>query len=157
GELATDTKPANKKNLEAITIAFDSEHAIGGFVQPNDYVNIIAHMEVHDLTSPNDKPVKMTAFLLPHIKVLAGVARTAVPRQQAAASDGTPPTTAANWAVQQGLITLEVNPRQAEQLVQGREDGSLWLSLNPPTWKPGDFQTPDEIVEAVNLFDQPLN
>src|SRR5262249_30200653 len=86
GELATDTKPANKKNLEAITIAFDSEHAIGGFVQPNDYVNIIAHMEVHDLTSPNDKPVKMTAFLLPHIKVLAVGATTAVPQQQAAAS-----------------------------------------------------------------------
>ena len=54
-------------------------------------------------------------------------------------------------------IERQVTPRQAEQLVQGREDGSLWLSLNPPTWQPGDFTNPDEIVEAVNLFDQPLN
>jgi pilus assembly protein CpaB len=157
GELATDSKPANKKNLEAITLAFDSEHAIGGFVQPNDYVNVIAHMEMHDLTSPVDKPVKMTAYLLPHIKVLAVGATTAVPQQQTASDTGsTTPTTAAP-ASMQGLITLEVTPRQAEQLVQGREDGSRWLSLNPPTWQPGDFTNPDEIVEAVNLFDQPLN
>jgi Flp pilus assembly protein CpaB len=154
GELATDSKPKDKKDLQAVTLAFDSEHSIGGFVNPNDYVNVIAHMEVHDLTSPNDKPVKMTAFLLPHIKVLAVGATTAVPQQNINTDSSTPTTQAP--AVQQGLITLEVTPRQAEQLIQGREDGSLWLSLNPPTWQPGDFQNPAEIVEAVNLFDQPL-
>ena len=159
GELATDSKPTGKKDLEAITIAFDSEHAVGGFIQPNDYINVIAHVEVSDLTSPNQKQLKMTAFLLPHIKVLAVGGTTAVPQQQPASdttSGSTPPTTAAP-AAQQGLITLEVNPRQAEQLVQGRELGSLWLSLNPPTWKTGDFTNPEEIVEAVNLFDQQLN
>ena len=156
GELATDSKPSNKKNLEALTLQFDSEHAVGGFVQPNDYINIIAHVEVHDLTAQNDKPIKMTAFLLPHIKVLAVGATTAVPQQAASETGSTTPTTAAP-AASQGLITVEVNPRQAEQLVQGRELGSLWLSLNPPTWKQGDFTNPDEIVEAVNLFDQPLN
>jgi hypothetical protein len=33
----------------------------------------------------------------------------------------------------------------------------VWLSLNPPSFDTGQFRTPQEIVEAVNLFDQPLS
>ena len=55
-----------------------------------------------------------------------------------------------------GNITFEVTPRQAEQLIQATQLGTVWLSLNPPTWKTGDFTNPEEVVEAVNLFNQPL-
>jgi hypothetical protein len=49
-----------------------------------------------------------------------------------------------------------VTPRQAEQIVQATTIGTMYLSLNPPGFDPKKFTTPDEIVEALNLFDQPL-
>ena len=55
------------------------------------------------------------------------------------------------------LITLEVTPRQAEQIVQATTIGTMYLSLNPPGFDPKKFTTPQEIVEALNLFDQPLS
>ena len=54
------------------------------------------------------------------------------------------------------LITLQVTPRQAEQIIQGTTLGTVWLSLNPPDFKPGDFQNPTEIVDQINLFNQTL-
>ena len=54
------------------------------------------------------------------------------------------------------MITFEVNPRQAEQLIQASQVGSVYLTLNPTSFNKSQFQTPVEIVEAANLFDQPL-
>jgi hypothetical protein len=34
--------------------------------------------------------------------------------------------------------------------------GTISLTLNPPDFDVKDFKTPDEIVQAYNLFDQPL-
>ena len=50
------------------------------------------------------------------------------------------------------LITLQVTPRQAEQIVQGTTLGTVWLSLNPPDFNAGKFKSPTEIVDA----DQPV-
>jgi pilus assembly protein CpaB len=159
GTLETDNNANAKKNaakdLQAVTLTLDDEHAVGGFLNPGDRVNVIATLDIHDLTSPNDKPVKTTAFLLPGLKVLAVGSTTSAPTEaQTPAQGSTTPTTAAPQS--RGLITFEVTPRQAEQLVQAKAIGTLTLSLNPPSWKPGDFRNPDEVVEAVNLFDQPL-
>jgi hypothetical protein len=33
----------------------------------------------------------------------------------------------------------------------------MYLSLNPPGFDPKKFTSPEEIVEALNLFDQPLS
>ncbi|GIU87652.1 MAG: hypothetical protein KatS3mg009_2167 [Acidimicrobiia bacterium] len=35
--------------------------------------------------------------------------------------------------------------------------GGVYLSLNPAGFDLADFQNPTEIVEAINLFDQPLS
>ena len=40
--------------------------------------------------------------------------------------------------------------------MQGTTLGTVYLSLNPPDFKPGEFKNPTEIVDAINLFDQPL-
>jgi len=34
--------------------------------------------------------------------------------------------------------------------------GTITISLNPPDFNVKDFKTPQEIVEAYNLFDQEL-
>ena len=49
-----------------------------------------------------------------------------------------------------------MTPRQAEQIVQATTIGTVYLSLNPPGFNTRQFKTPEEIVEAINLFDQPL-
>jgi hypothetical protein len=56
-----------------------------------------------------------------------------------------------------GLITVEATPRQAEQLAHAMNfGGTITISLNPPDFNVKDFKTPQEIVEAYNLFDQEL-
>ena len=54
------------------------------------------------------------------------------------------------------LITVQVTPRQAEQIVQGTTLGTVWLSLNPPDFDAGQFKNPTEIVDQINLFNQTL-
>ena len=56
-----------------------------------------------------------------------------------------------------GWDAARLTPRQAEQIVQATTVGTVYLSLNPPGFKPAQFKSPQEIVEAVNQFDQPLS
>src|SRR5262249_52880013 len=94
------------------------------------------------------------------LKVLAVGSSTVLPTQAnattASATNGATPTSQPQQQQPPSLITLQVTPRQAEQIVQGQAQGTLYMSLNPPDFKPGNFQNPAEIVEAVNLFNQPL-
>ncbi len=156
GQLTTDNaklKAQGKQaDLQALTLTFDDTHAVGGFLTPGDKVNALVHLEIKDPTT-NKAGVKTTAYLLPGLTVLAVGAKTSTVAP-ASTSDATTPATAV--AQSRGLVTFEVTPRQAEQLIQATQLGTMWLSLNPPTWKTGDFTNPEEIVEAVNLFNQPL-
>jgi pilus assembly protein CpaB len=158
GQLATDNaklKAQGKQaNLQAITLTFDDTHAVGGFLTPGDKVNAIVHLEIKDITAPNKPGVKTTAYMLPGLPVLAVGAKTSTVALASNSTGSTTPSTAVQQS--RGNVTFEVTPRQAEQLIQANELGTVWLSLNPPTWKAGDFTNPEEIVEAVNLFTQPL-
>jgi Flp pilus assembly protein CpaB len=156
GQLTTDNaklKAQGKQgNLQALTLTLDDTHAVGGFLTPGDKVNAIVHMEIKDLTT-SKAGVKTTAYLLPGLTVLAVGTKTST-IAPASTSGSTTPATAVTQS--RGNVTFEVTPRQAEQLIQATQLGTVWLSLNPPTWKAGDFTNPEEIVEAVNLFNQPL-
>ena len=55
-----------------------------------------------------------------------------------------------------GLITIDVTPRQAEQIAQGVSLGTFYLTLNAPGLDPSKFTPPAEIVSTWNLFDQNL-
>jgi Flp pilus assembly protein CpaB len=150
---------ANEKGKEAITVTFDDEHAVGGFLKPGDLVNIIVSGDVKDLTVKDSKTVKATSYMLSGMKVLAVGPTTAVPQAapaQAAQTGGTTTPTTVASTQSRGNITFEVTPRQAEQLAQAKALGLLiYLTLNPTGFKAGDFKRPVEIVEAVNLFDVP--
>ncbi len=167
GQLATDEPKVGKNNAQAITINLDLTHAVGGFLSPGDRVNVIATVDIADATSGNSQKVTTTAFLIPGVKVLTVGADTSATAAQASSassssnsSSGSTPTTAASasttGSTNRGQITLEVTPRQALQLAQAANKGTLYLTLNPATYKPGDFKDDEEIAEAANLFDQPL-
>ena len=48
-----------------------------------------------------------------------------------------------------GLITLDVTPRQAEQIAQGTALGTFYLTLDAPGLDPSKFTPPAEIVETL--------
>jgi Flp pilus assembly protein CpaB len=160
-QLVSTVAGAIPKGEQAITVSLDSTHAVGGFVTPGDTVSMLVNLTVKDETNPAGAGVKTTAFILPGLKVLAVGSSTVLPSQAnattaAATTNGTATPTTQPQNQPPSLITLQVTPRQAEQIVQGENLGSLYLSLNPPDFKPGEFQNPTEIVDAVNLFNQPL-
>ena len=159
GGLENDNK-TKKTHLEAITLTLDDQHAVGGFLTPGDSVNVLVTMtvDINHLCKNliGTRKVEFTSYLLPNMKVLAVGATTSGP-QTNTASATTPTTTAnGNSSRSRSLITFEVTPRQAEQLVEGQSCGTLYLTLNPTSFKAGDFTNPEEVVEAINLFDHPL-
>jgi pilus assembly protein CpaB len=163
-QLVNTVAGAIPKGKQAITVSLDQTHAVGGFVTPGDKVSLILNFTAKALVKPAtasaDAQARTTAFLLPGIKVIAVGSTTVLPASPgASAGTGTNGGTTSTTTPQQqpaSLITLEVTPRQAEQIVQATTLGTVWLSLNPPGFNTSQFRTPQEIVEAVNLFDQPL-
>jgi pilus assembly protein CpaB len=161
------------KDHQAITITVDASHAVGGFIQPGDRVNVLFSGPVTEQKDGNPikgqpDPARVSAFLLPSVRVLAVGTTTAntapasststnagLTTSGAAAGSGNSSTTAASTG-NAGLITLEVTPRQAIQIAQGTSLGSFYLSLDAPGLDPSKFSAPAEIVESWNLFDQHL-
>jgi len=158
------------EGMQAITINVDDARGVAGFVKPGDIVSVLASVGRDSLyveSAPGGalrlNPAT-TAFVLPAAKVLAvgqttelGTSR-AVTRSRDTNGDGRvdeqDEPDEQQQTVSRGLITLEVTPRQAEQLVQATTFAStVYLSLNPAGFDPATFASPEEVVEAVNWFD----
>ena len=148
------------KGSQAITVSLDQNHAVGGFVTPGDKVNVILNFPITD--APGDASAhKATAFLLPGPEG-AGGRLVDGPAASAPARN----TSATNAAAQRprrpadqpsSLITLQVTPRQAEQIVQGTDARDGLAEPEPArTSTPGEFKSPTEIVDEINLFNQTL-
>jgi pilus assembly protein CpaB len=159
------------KGHQAMTISVDQSHGVAGFIQPGDMVNVLYTgpiTEQQGETPGLPDPAKVSAFLVPSVRVLAVGQTTATSAPTTTNSSvglntsdtpaganntATAPTTTAN----SGLITLDVTPRQAEQLAQGLSLGSFYLTLDAPGLDPSKFAAPAEVVETWNLFDQHLS
>ena len=152
GPLSTDQAKDKNKELMAVSVSLDDPHAVGGFLMPGDSVNLIFAGKISDATNPGTG-VETSSFLLPGVKILAVGATTSVPQQ----ASTTPTTTEGSVSTRaRSLITFEVTPRQALQIVQAQQAGAIYLTLNPSPFKPGDFKDTAEVVEVINLFDKPL-
>jgi pilus assembly protein CpaB len=140
-----------KDGNQAISFSVDQTHGVAGFIQPNDSIDVLYTVPL----TPSG--LKTTAYLISGLHVIAVGSTTASATQ--APTQGANGTTATSQAPQQssGIITVEVNPRQAEQIAHAENyGGTMTLTLNPPNFDAKDFKTPQEIVESYNLFDQPL-
>jgi pilus assembly protein CpaB len=144
-----------KDGKQAISLSVDTTHGVAGFIQPNDSINMLLTLDI-DNKAGKAGPLKTTAFLIPGLRVLAvGTTTISSAAPSAKNADGTTADTAP-VSQQQGLLTVEANPRQAEQIAHAMNVGTIMLTLNPPDFDVKDFKTPEEIVEASNLFDQEL-
>jgi Flp pilus assembly protein CpaB len=106
GYLAT---AIGSKELVAVTISFDPPRAVGNQIAPGDRV---------DLITGGDRGT----YLYRGVKVLSVGVETAA---TAAGGNGQPSPTAAS----SGLITFEVTPEQALQIVNASRGGGLYLTL----------------------------
>jgi pilus assembly protein CpaB len=152
---------------QAVTISASDTSGVARFIAPGDTVSMLVTLDLSKLPAENnpnevkEATGKMTAFLLNGLKVLAVGQTTTI---------GTGPATDTNndgkiddndeapaeTAAQSGLLTFEATPREAEQIIQAQTLGTIYLTLNPPDFDVTAFQTPEEIVEQINLFNQPL-
>lgn len=150
---------------QAITLSVDLQHGVAGLISVNDSVNVIVSAKIKDPANKGDAATSnVTAYLIPGLKVLAVGTSTATSQPSVGGSSGdttgaAPPQSSAGAAGQNvGLLTVEVTPRQAEQLAHVYAAGSpVYLTLNPTGFDPKKVQVPAEIVESFNLFDQPLD
>jgi Flp pilus assembly protein CpaB len=150
GVLENDEKN-ERRHLEAVTISLDDPKAVAGYLQPGDKVNVWWTGDVRDLSGR--VTAKLTGYLLSGVKVLGVGDRTAGPQATASSPDGS--NASAATPRPRSLVTLEVTPQQAAQVIHAQATGAVYLSLNPPSFEPGDFADPGELVEIVNLFRNP--
>ncbi len=95
--------------MRAMAIKVDEVSGVGGFILPNTYVDVIA--------VDGDNKAKSVKTLLNRIKVLAIA-------QETYTEDGKPKIVK--------TVTLELQPREAENLALQMSDGGIYLALRNP-------------------------
>lgn len=99
-------------NMRAVTVRVNDVIGVGGFLLPGNRVDVLASRSLEG----SQKRVQ-TRTLLNNVKVLA-VDQTALAEK--------------DKPVVVRAVTLEVDPRQAERLVQATEEGTVQMALRNP-------------------------
>jgi pilus assembly protein CpaB len=105
-------------NLVAVTISVDANRGVANQIAPGDHVNIAASTDGGDYQ-----------YILDKVKVLAVGASTAT--QQATAAQ-TSDDASASAPANSGVLTFEVTPDQALQIINANSGGGVYLVLLPP-------------------------
>jgi Flp pilus assembly protein CpaB len=124
----------------ALTISIDSLSAVGGLVNPGDFVDIIAHLDLPDEKGtapqgPKPDSERLTTVLFQNIQVLA-VGTNFNPT-------GEIPPYELQQNAQKLNVTLAVSPEEAGLLTFAEARGKLQLSLRSPA------ETEDKVLQQV--------
>lgn len=145
-----------------VTIALGAEQAVGGNIKPGDTVAVVASFKPFEIDKtaagvPADAPSKtpnMTHIFLHKVLVTAvqtdKVQKAAPAPAQPDAKPGETTTTTAPSVAPSGelLITLALDAHSVERVVFAAENGSIWLSTEPPAAPEGGT----EIVTIGDFF-----
>jgi Flp pilus assembly protein CpaB len=105
------------KDLVAVSISVDQDRGVANQIAAGDHVDVA-------ITKSDTNGNPTTTFLLSNLKVLAVGAATIAQQQSAG---GTAPPVQLS-----GLLTFEVTPDQALQLISAKSSGNIYLVLLPP-------------------------
>ena len=116
--LAVKTPPGKR----AITVQIDSLSAVGGLINPGDYVDVLAHLNIPSPTGEMKPiPETITAMIFQNIQVLA---------------IGTNLMIAGQYEIQQKspalLITFALDPDETGLITFAQQNGKLQLVLRSP-------------------------
>src|ERR1700731_2349082 len=101
--------------MRAISTEISPETGAGGFILPNDRVDVILTKRDKNADHPNAPDVVVSEVILPNVRVLA--------------IDQAPKEKDGQNAVVGKTVTLELKPEQAETLARARQTGTLSLAL----------------------------
>jgi pilus assembly protein CpaB len=101
--------------MRAISTEISPETGAGGFILPNDRVDVILSKREKDAARPGAPDVVNSEIILPNVRVLA--------------IDQAPEEKDGQNAVVGKTVTLELRPEQAETLARARQSGTLSLAL----------------------------
>jgi Flp pilus assembly protein CpaB len=101
-----------ERGLVAVTVSVDAERGVAGQIAPGDRVDVAVVGEGG------------ASYILDNVKVLAVGQETAA---TATGGNGQPSPTAST----SGLITFELSPADALQVVSANKNGTLYLTLRP--------------------------
>jgi len=101
--------------MRAISTEISPETGAGGFILPNDRVDVILTQRVKNVERPNEPDIVQSAIILPNLRVLA--------------IDQTPKEKDGQNAVVGKTVTLELKPEQIPILSAARQAGTLSLAL----------------------------
>src|SRR5258708_7779761 len=101
--------------MRAISTEISPETGAGGFILPNDRVDVILSKREKNAALPNAPDIVNSEIILPNVRVLA--------------IDQAPKEKDGQNAVVGKTVTLELRPEQAETLARSRQTGTLSLAL----------------------------
>ena len=114
------------KGMRGVSISVAAEAASGGFIVPNDHVDVI-------LTRQGPGGQQTSETLLPNVRVLAINTRLGEAGKTGGPDDGTPPPEGDGPKSQifsgGAIATLELDPVQAETVINATSLGKLSLAL----------------------------
>jgi pilus assembly protein CpaB len=105
--------------MRAVSTEISAENGAGGFILPNDRVDVILTQRVKNIEQPNQPDIILSRMILPSIRVLA--------------IDQAPKEKDGQNAVVGKTATLELKPEQIPILTSARQAGSLSLALRSIT------------------------
>ena len=105
--------------MRAISTEISPETGAGGFILPNDRVDVILSKREKNASRPGAPDVINSEVILPNVRVLA--------------IDQAPKEKDGQNAVVGKTVTLELKPEQAETLARARQSGTLSLALRSIT------------------------
>lgn len=122
--------PAGKR---ALTVLLDSLSAVGGMINPGDFVDILAHLTLPAPPNSTHPPDKISAILFQNVQILAV---------------GTNVQTPGDYAVQQAAgslnVTFAVDPEEAGLLIFSQQNGKLQIVLRSPS------ETQTQVVQPAS-------
>jgi pilus assembly protein CpaB len=101
--------------MRAVSTEISPETGAGGFILPNDRVDVILSKREKNADSPGSPDVIVSEIILANIRVLA--------------IDQAPKEKDGQNTVVGKTVTLELRPEQAETLVRSRQSGTMSLAL----------------------------
>lgn len=110
-----------KEGNRAISIAVSYVQSVSTIIEPEDYVDVISSVK-------NSSGASTTTTLLQNIRVLA-VGEKLTKLSTAASASNTAQSASSGSQAKYTSITLELNPKQAEQITNAEANGDLVFDL----------------------------
>lgn len=131
--------------MRAVSVEISAEVAAGGFIQPNDRVDVIVTREVEGKNGNSNGMNIRSDLILSNVRVLAIDATYGAPPTE---DDGSAPKSGQGQVILGSRATLELSERDATLLSTAKKAGDISLTLRSIA----DVKTPEGATAAGRVY-----